>query len=620
MADTIKATYGLDTKPVKEGLDDVKRLAEKHAKDVSKIDDEASRHRKVNWQRVLEETASMPKPKSVPHYRPLSEWELALNRIKQKASEVGTGVREALQQKVRAEATGMIGRGAVGEIASAATIGGAVGAGAVAVAEAISAGLEKAAGYGSELKQRYSDLNKEAHQLDRTARLSGASDGLSELTKNATEARRGLRHINDESEKAEKHPWLRTVARTAGEVFTQPGRVLSAIGGNKKAQEDVFGNIAPGPDQHLKGRAQTDLSKADQDRVKSAEQLVHLQELELSGSQREIRDAKIDIEYEQEKKVIQSFRSKNQDELLAKIERERQLKKSITDSDEKARSSQLSSEIRLAQITNEQAGSLQKNVDLARERANEAITQEKVASGRGPEEQAAARAGTIRAAGGQAEAESKQFEAGADEYNMTQAQKAAQYSQRLEQFRNLDRYARLRHEGGIVKPEYGAVEYDPMAGRKAARAQEIAEQGQQAAQQQQSAQETEKRKVVEREQAGKAAAGLGVDISNPNVDISKLAEIQRSKEAAAGQQAQGHSEEPGGYIKDKGMWHSLNPVDSGATPQFNNSPMTDPRTQPGAMPQPGVLPIPNATGPDMNSLPDKVAAAVATVMRDVWGV
>lgn len=260
---------------------------------------------------------------------------------------------------------------------------------------------------------------------------------------------------------------------------------------------------------------------------------------------------------------------------------------------------------------------------------------------------ASAEGGVASAAGKAAQTEASALEANAAEYNMTPAQKGAQYSQRREQYLNQRRYAEATGTPMPTAPVMGATEYDPMRGFKAARAAQIQEQSKAESQQQEAGEQSKKRQAVENIQAGKAATSLGVDINSPYTDKAKLAEIQRNKEAFDATPVQGHSETPGGTINGKQVeavkekkfpWEipasdyaepggetkkgGLMYPSSGEYPDMRDW-TAGAGHLPAPMPKPDAGTLGSSSQPGMDQaiagMAEKVATSVAAVMREFWG-
>jgi hypothetical protein len=567
---TIKAKYGIDTKDAKDALDDIKKHAERHGRDMGGGG--------IGKLFALEPLG-------------VRRGAHALEGLAEGFTNVAGEGRDALA--------------AVTQFGRALSVG-------------FGAGL--AIGGAGVLANRFVEINTEATNLEQTiAGLShrGATSGRFE----------GMDHMRDVlTESAKQADALRgKLAGFGGETIGG-----KAVGSFSATMEAVFRGMTPGGLREELGRQIKELNETasgqvtkmaeksnqlakieetrfrigEKEAVALAEQVKHDEALgtlsELTNKTKKQNLALTDEENRRNAEAV-----KQNDIAAAAIDREYNAKqKSLTVSEKMANRQREISNLQTMGLTRQEMSvrAAREGVDIAAERQSlaeieleTAKKQVEAAQEQGTEAKRAAaerlsraqagvigaRAGVTNAAAAAASVEEGRLLEKGREEEMSPQEKSAQYNQRIKQMEGL-RHAFAREGKNtdlIDAPKYGEAEYDPLARYRSARTQEMQQQEQarllqekaQRQAQEQSQAESEKKDVEQRGLVSRYAAGHDMT----NVSPEAAAQVQRNIEAneahqRAMREAQSGTPAPSGeYRTEKGgEWHNIEQENAVGVPDY----------------------------------------------------
>jgi hypothetical protein len=365
--------------------------------------------------------------------------------------------------------------GAIELLASRLSLGAGVGAG-IAIA---AVGVNRLAQYGEDLRKRYSEIGKEAHQAGREARLTDAAEGLDAVTEKAIKARHRIREASDEVRKSVRQSFVREAAENTAAAFSHPIQALKNI-------FEIGGEEQPGAKRRrerletgskAQREAQQQLSQYSKQREEALGLEVDLEDKLLHGSEEEIANEKILTSARLEQMKIESLRLPNEAKLNQLLQQKVARQLELSHREQQSRNAELESALRLGQIESSNLTTREKSVAAAYEGLRAAKEQEALAQSRGPEARAEARIKTVEAARGAVSAEEAVLVKEGEEEAMTPKEQQSQYQQRLRQMEGLRHaFARRGIRSDLIPPpKLGEAEYDPLAQWRGMRQRELAQ-------------------------------------------------------------------------------------------------------------------------------------------------
>jgi len=181
--------------------------------------------------------------------------------------------------------------------------GAGVGAILVGVGEAMNRMVQR----GAELNKESAEINRQMHEMARSAQMTTAATPFTSLMQGAREFQQTHRHMIDESAKDQEH-FARTASTVLFDVFRHPFRGGWLPDAIRKAQEELRQQHA------VPGEKAEELRVQQSDKaVQSLRLQAQLHETILKGTTREVEEARLNLEYMQRLAEIEVLLGKAKD-------------------------------------------------------------------------------------------------------------------------------------------------------------------------------------------------------------------------------------------------------------------------------------------------------------------